>query len=578
MSDKRVVLGIGYSQSMDIGAEIEGEFSKVGLEDAECVLAHTKASVETFLKRDSSIVGVILLRDMSVSSPYTAREIVLLAESFPKVVFVPICIETYKGSGFAQDLLDGGVYNMVFNCDSSIETIVGRIVKPFGRKDARRYYGLIGEVDKGNPVMDGAVLTDENYYSYLSFLQNNETPLLEKIDYIKGLLDVSTFRTLLLRLPEELKDKVSKEPGYEDFYININVEEKQSNKKREKKEKPVKEIRDKKEIKDAESFFEKATGFASSVFGTLGSELKGLLSDDVGEDAGLKKLIALSQREFDSLERTLADELSAKGAETVCDVEPQISTVDILEEQIETVCLEVEEADADGDSLVEVVTLDADTLDASISVGQVRTESKTESVRNKVVKEERSRHEKKERVKQVYIGSVVIAVASIKKGIGCSHVARALANYMCQVEKRHVCFIDCERTLYAAPEGLLAGIDVMPYAELAIAYGRYDCIVMDLGTSYQSFHQEIIRATIKVMCCTADDTVIENLYKFMKKDQEPFAWVYAFNHVLAKARVKRVEELMEDYNYIFIPACGEEELPKAFVKDLKRVLSNRKRR
>ena len=182
MSDKRVVLGIGYSQSLDIGGEIESEFSKAGMEDVECVLAHTKASVETFLKRDSSIIGVILLRDMSVSSPYTAREIVLLSESFPKVVFVPICIETYKGSSFAQDLLDGGVYNMVFNCDSSIEAIVGRIVRPFGRKDARRYYGLFGETGKRDSVMDGAVLTDENYYSYLSFLQDNGTPLLEKIN------------------------------------------------------------------------------------------------------------------------------------------------------------------------------------------------------------------------------------------------------------------------------------------------------------------------------------------------------------------------------------------------------------
>ena len=276
MSDKRVVLGIAYSQGMDLGEKIAGELEERGLGDVECVLAHTKSAVETLLGRDSSIVGAILLRDISVSSPYTAKEIVMLSESYPDVVFVPVCIESYKGSGFAQELLDGGVYNMVFNSDSDLGTLTGRIIKPYGRREARRYYGLIGESErKTERVSERSGLTDENYYSYLEFLQEGEGKFSDKLNYIKGLLDSATFKALLLRVPEELKDKVSCEAGYENFYSEEVTEKKVSVKKRVKRERGPEP--EKTEKPDGKRIFIKAADICASVLSEIGSGLKAVL-------------------------------------------------------------------------------------------------------------------------------------------------------------------------------------------------------------------------------------------------------------------------------------------------------------
>lgn len=612
MSDKRVVLGIAYSQGMDLGEKIAGELEERGLGDVECVLAHTKSAVETLLGRDSSIVGAILLRDISVSSPYTAKEIVMLSESYPDVVFVPVCIESYKGSGFAQELLDGGVYNMVFNSDSDLGTLTGRIIKPYGRREARRYYGLIGESErKTERVSERSGLTDENYYSYLEFLQEGEGKFSDKLNYIKGLLDSATFKALLLRVPEELKDKVSCEAGYENFYSEEVTEKKVSVKKRVKRERGPEP--EKTEKPDGKRIFIKAADICASVLSEIGSGLKAVLdADDEGEVKGFRKFLVRTKKEFASLEQSLNDELSVEektgnvvppkaDAEVVKSVPAKVSEVVVLDEPDEAVTLsdmeipkeEAEELPKEPAVLTEVVVLN-ETLEETIlpvvevrisdstgdelneTAGQLeRTEKSPKKVREKKV---RGKQKKEEKVKQVYIGSVVIAVSSVKKGIGCSHVARAFANYMYRIEKRSTCFIDCEKALYAAPEGLLSGIDVLSFAELSIAYNRYDCIVMDIGTDYKKFNQEIVRATVKVMCSTADDAVIESLYRFMRQDAEPGAWIYAFNHVLTRAKEKRIEELLEDYKYILIPACDEEDLSKSFIKDIKHVLSGKRGR
>lgn len=601
MSDKRVVLGIAYSQGMDLGEKIAGELEERGLGDVECVLAHTKSAVETLLGRDSSVVGVILLRDISVSSPYTAKEIVMLSESYPDVVFVPVCIESYKGSGFAQELLDGGVYNMVFNCDSELGTLAGRIAKPYSRRDARRYYGLMGESErKTEGISERSGLSDENYYSYLDFLQEGEGVFPDKLNYIKGILDNASFTALLLRLPEDLKDKVMQISEYENFYSK--VETKPAVKTREKKVREPRVVPQR--ASDSQSKENKRRSVVASLFEGLSSTVSGILKNGgLADVKGIRKLVLRSQKEFEILESALVDELSVgesvqrgdsdkavehdPGARVVVSEPVKVCGPDTIGSEsvgegpvklIEEIVCPDEQPVCDS-----VVSVEAQVKEPVISVGEIRVSGNlcgAEEILKPVEKRRSRKKEKKQKervqkVKQVYIGSVVIAVASIKKGIGCSHVARVFANYMYWFEGRRTCFIGCEKALYSVPEGLLPGIDVLSFSELALAYNRYDCIVMDVGTDYRKFHQEIVRATVKVMCCTADDTVVEHVYKFMQQDAEPDAWVYAYNHVLSRAKIKRVEELMEDYKYLLIPACDEKKFAKAFIKDIKRILSGK---
>lgn len=617
LGDKRVILGISYSQSMDLGTMIEDELEERGMGDVECILAHTKSAVETFLKRDSSVVGVILLRDMSVSSPYTAREMVMLAESYPSIVFVPVCMETYKGSTFAQELLEGGVYNMVFNCDSSLGEITSRIVRPYNRRDARRYYGLIGENEKKVTVVsENNGLSDESYYSYLEFLQadgDGENTLLDKLGYVKNILDSSTFLALLLRLPDSMKNKISQLPGYENIYAEA-VKTTEEEKSEKAKRPPRKEDTAAREIpSEVKKVFDIVTDTFEVLLGKLGSGIKEVVKGKGGEEEenGIRKFLAKTNKEFERLEYALTDELGAEQTdidiETTAEVKPDVS-MEKLDVKAEVVALELEqdestdavvlqeehgEADSQPERLTEVVVMNEELEESSVPVRAVEVAKQPHAsvnpeISDKEDKKEQKRRERQEkkaekaekkkeaRVKPVYIGSVVLAVTSIKKGVGCSHVARLLANYMSQVEKRHTCFIDCSRPLYSSPEGLLPGIDVLTFSELTAAYSRYDCIVMDIGSDYKRFQSEIIRATIKVMCCTADDEVMESVYRFMMQNSQSETWVYAYNHVQSKVKTRRVEELMEDYKYILIPANDEENLTRAVCKDIRRVLTVRR--
>lgn len=137
---------------------------------------------------------------------------------------------------------------------------------------------------------------------------------------------------------------------------------------------------------------------------------------------------------------------------------------------------------------------------------------------------------------------VEMAICSIKKGCGCSHMAEAVKHYL-DTGGNRVCLISADWQRFGD-------------------YGSYNYIIKDFGCFYNRTVEErrdLNRAGIKLMLCLYEKDSMAQLADFVR-GEGPVGikrWHFLFNFVPDRKK-KEVAELMEDYSYYFLPLFDRE--------------------
>lgn len=145
-----------------------------------------------------------------------------------------------------------------------------------------------------------------------------------------------------------------------------------------------------------------------------------------------------------------------------------------------------------------------------------------------------------------------IAVCSLSKGCGCSHMTLSIAKYM--MHKKENVFVVTTDPRILEDKSILSGPE----------YQETNCkhIIYDFGCMRDIDFQNlkiIKQCQSKILMCQNTNLYLRNLANFVKsKIKFSESWIYIFNFVPEK-KEKEVADLMEDYKFAIVPLYDPEE-------------------
>jgi hypothetical protein len=145
----------------------------------------------------------------------------------------------------------------------------------------------------------------------------------------------------------------------------------------------------------------------------------------------------------------------------------------------------------------------------------------------------------KEKVISKYIDNkvpIIIIITSLYTNSGCTFLSKAFEEYL-KVLNYNVKRMDQHNIISE---------DLINYNFVIYDLGRYSEIP-------QTLKHLILHAHIKIMVNLSSDIHLRCLSQFIKHGSNPNQWMYFFN-LISKREHKKISELMEDYQYYFIPA------------------------
>lgn len=512
METMKILFGFPFSPDGDVIGELKKAFGEKGFE-AEITATYAKTGMDAGAV-SGTFDGAIVLKDLQVSKPYQAAELIALKERLGNTPLVVVCDDTLKGSDFVNSLLLGSVFDVVFASDSTFDEIRDRILHPRTRKEARLYYGITGnDYDERNSAGD---------FEYINFLTTDSSvPLPERFLYIKKLMGDETFERFLYRLPMNLKKEAMEIDELADFF---EIE-------KPKKKSFFKGLFNKKKDKREEIPREEETEEPSPVI----TETKPLVKEPVKTE--VKQFVP--ELEDDAFSFDLEGDL-------------------VESPKKETIKLEL-----------------TDEVFETEEVFEPETETKQEQVFEEKVKEEKEPEEEKKipgNNREKGFSQTVISVMALRPCIGCSFMSRLLANYYCKAEKKKVALVTLNKLTVSGSRNLLKGVTEYTESGIAEAFEDNDVIIFDMGTEYRKFKNDYERSTYRVLTCIPEDDYFKLLYAFIKEQKAPLKWIYAFNHVVNRKKETEVADLMEDYVWFSVPGLTEDDPGKEMLKKIGAVL------
>lgn len=511
METIKILFGFPFSPDGDVVYELKKAFSEKGYE-AEVTATYAKTGMDAGAVA-GSFDGAIVLKDLQISKPYQASELVALKERLGKAPLVVVCDDTLKGSDFMNSLLLGSVFDVVFASDSTFEEIRDRILFPRTRKEARLYYGITG-----NAYEEKAENGDFEYINFLT--SDSAVPISERFLYIRKLMGEDAFVKFLSKLPPNLKREAMEVDEISGFFDIEKPKKKPFLKGLFKKKEPVRE---------EEPAKEKSKDTAEI------TEQKPLVKEPVKPET--KQFVPESEE--DAFSFGLEGDLIESPKK-----EPM--PLELTDEVFET-----EE------------------------VFEPETETKQEQVFEEKVKEEKEPEEEKKipgNIREKGFSQTVISVMALRPCIGCSFMSRLLANYYCKAEKKKVALVTLNKLTVSGSRNLLKGVTEYTESGIAEAFEDNDVIIFDMGTEYRKFKNDYERSTYRVLSCIPEDDYFKLLYAFIKEQKAPLKWIYAFNHVVNRKKETEVADLMEDYVWFSVPGLTEDDPGKEMLKKIGAVL------
>lgn len=146
--------------------------------------------------------------------------------------------------------------------------------------------------------------------------------------------------------------------------------------------------------------------------------------------------------------------------------------------------------------------------------------------------------------KYKFNGTQTIAVCSICKKAGSTHVSKTIAYYIKKKVNASVCIVNFNN------HELEVEVPVHNVNILADLYSKYDYIILDIGHNYN--HVEAKRANIKIMMCLNEEQYNQELANFIFSNELSRSWFYIYNFV-PKNKQSEIWALMENYDCYCLP-------------------------
>jgi hypothetical protein len=178
---------------------------------------YTKLAVRGEIGQNKEINVLLIIRDLEMAHPYTPTELEELTEIREDLKIILILPTKFKGTSYMEQLYFKGIYNAIFDEDSSFDKIAQLIKNTRKKKLAKVYYGIINEL--GNEQTDkDQISINEQYKALVPFLLNKKNgDLIEKLHHISNMLSSTELKELLNSLPNELKVKVKGMEGFQEY-------------------------------------------------------------------------------------------------------------------------------------------------------------------------------------------------------------------------------------------------------------------------------------------------------------------------------------------------------------------------
>ena len=482
---------------------------------AELMRKHTKLGVRAEVQMNSQIDTLIIVENLETARPYTPDDINELIDIRDDLTIILVIPSERKGSHYVEQLYVRGMYTAIFDSDSSFFNIAELIKNGRKKKSAKIYYGI--DVEPAEIKLEDKGIIDANKAKQvLSYLKNDiDGEFKDRLEHVHRMLTSSEFISFLRLLPEEVKSEIKEVQGYEDYFL----------KDFEKKETPKG-----KRLLTVPKFLNKIKNVMNK---PVSIPLKKKNKDEFEEKNSIDVDKAIKANDEEPAKEDSLEELN---------IEP-------IERADEPIQLLNEEVIQNENKIIK----DVDSHD-EVSKEEAIKEENNYPKQVKGEKKKINFFQKKNKLENKLSLNITLSVAicSLDNGVGCSHIAKSLAYYIKNVLKKKVCIVDFKGTLVG-----MKGIEVFSKENIYQLYDKFDFIILDIGKYKSSLENEIKRAPLKLMSAFYDEDYICTLAEFIKNEENPQKWKYIFNHV-PENKKKKVEALMEDYEYWCMPTFDAE--------------------
>lgn len=188
------------------GLDISGYSISRSIENIRQVLGAPDCNVTIlivpYLLRDNQCITVKELDELR-----TMNENVFILQVIPDVLY---------GTDYVQGLFNIGLYNAIFDKDSTPEAFV-KLIHSGGRsrREAKKYYGITSAAGVKESILEPAV----DPVQMLKYLCNEENgELKERADYVRNRISSEMFATLINNMPEDIAEELKNIEGYGIFF------------------------------------------------------------------------------------------------------------------------------------------------------------------------------------------------------------------------------------------------------------------------------------------------------------------------------------------------------------------------
>jgi len=163
-------------------------------------------------------------------------------------------------------------------------------------------------------------------------------------------------------------------------------------------------------------------------------------------------------------------------------------------------------------------------------------------------------------------GRLSVFVTGLRHSCGTSYIAGSIASAMTDIYNQDVWFDHKGGAIL--PDNIMVK-EVRDDVDRFNAF-KSGIIVQDKGL-YEDLsmndRNDLMRADLNIMVCTAEDSDLRNLAEFIDIQRESaHSWLYVFNHV-KKSQEKMVRAAMADYPHIIIKFHDNAEVPQDIQKE-----------
>ena len=180
-------------------------------------------SVDDIRGEKEAEVVLLISHQLDMNDPFNLAELISCQEAIPTIKIILVIDKDQQGTSFLNDLYKNGLFHAVYSEDSDENVIAELVINGRTAADTRRYYGV------GNEAFVRGIMSVEKSLEYVLKAKEEGSTYAERLIWIKEKVNNEiTFREIMNRLPDEVKEELADDPRFESYiqeYLKARAEE-----------------------------------------------------------------------------------------------------------------------------------------------------------------------------------------------------------------------------------------------------------------------------------------------------------------------------------------------------------------